>query len=681
MEKERRAVERQIPADKWSDKAIESRDFNAYQLAIMHDWLRTLTLMAACLVPLFFILDMIMMPSTLLPRFAIYRSISTAIAAIQVLIVRKTRPGKISYIHGYIVSLQVGGIISLMTVDLGGFNSSYYAGLNLVIIGVNLLTPWQAYHTVANSLLILLMYVSFNLIADQPYDPAILVNNLFFLGATAILSASINFVRFMLIKKEFALLVDLGKTRDALVDEKDIVEERTRSLQSLLDVSGQGFLSFNPDFVIGHEYSMECEKIFRQDIHGSRIDELLYSDPGERADFRSGMELFFSGKSKPDVIFDLMDKVIKVGDLIITIDFRAVHEGLVMLALTDITEERKLQEKSRKENEKWNMLLKVISNRHAFVSFNHEAKELFETLANNKEKPHAFIRDVHTFKSSAGFLGFNKTQRSAHEFENFVSDRMTLGQEFRSDEQIAYLTGSFAEELAVVTNSLGKEWRLDTESIEIPLSEYLMIEDQIKIYSPDNPIIDTLEEHRKKPLSDLMNRFPQMAEDLASRMGKRIMPVNITGGEVSVIPENYDELINSFGHLIRNIVDHGIELPVERKAKGKPEAGLIEIDIVQKPEKTIFTFLDDGMGIPISKVERKARDLGLVREGETVAISRLLTFIFNENFSTNVTVSEISGRGVGLPAVREAVRKMGGKVKIKTTRDKGTVFIIEIPQN
>lgn len=211
-------------ADAWRTAAIDAGDFTAYELGIIHDWLRTLTALAIALVPLFFVLDVFMMPPLLLSRFGIYRLISTLLALVQFFIVRSTRPSRWSYLHGYLISLQVGAIIALMTVDLGGFNSSYYAGLNLVIIGVNLLMPWRAEHTAINTLIILGMYVTFNLVSSHPSAPSAVVNNLFFLCATGVLAVSINYVRYGLIRKEFTLLVELKGARDALWGEMELAK-------------------------------------------------------------------------------------------------------------------------------------------------------------------------------------------------------------------------------------------------------------------------------------------------------------------------------------------------------------------------------------------------------------------------------------------------------------------------
>jgi len=180
--------------------------------------------MAYTLVPAFFLLDYFTMPKELLPRFGVYRLISTLICLIQYFIIRGTKPGIHSYYHGYFVSINVGGIIALMTVDLGGFNSSYYAGLNLVIIGVNLLLPWKSIHSALNSLIIIILYVMLNLMAGPDFDRSALANHLFFMTSTAIIAVSINHVKYSLIKKEFYLLVELKKARDALWSEMELAK-------------------------------------------------------------------------------------------------------------------------------------------------------------------------------------------------------------------------------------------------------------------------------------------------------------------------------------------------------------------------------------------------------------------------------------------------------------------------
>lgn len=199
--------------------------FQIFQQQLIHSWSLTLAALAFILVPLFFILDYFTMPKHLLFKFANYRLIATAIPLIQYYILKKTQPGQLSSIHGYIVSLVVGGVIAVMTVDLGGFDSGYYAGLILVIIGVNLLLPWGAAHSAANGSMLIIAYITLNLIFPNSYRVELLVNNLFFMTGTVVIAVSINHVRFQLIKQEFNLRSELRKARDAIWSEMELAKK------------------------------------------------------------------------------------------------------------------------------------------------------------------------------------------------------------------------------------------------------------------------------------------------------------------------------------------------------------------------------------------------------------------------------------------------------------------------
>ena len=164
------------------------------------------------------------MPSELLTRFGIYRLIATIIIIGQYYIIRNSNPSRFSYLHAYVISMIVGVIIAQMTVDLGGFDSRYYAGMNLVLIAANLLMPWKAVHAAINSLISIGLYIILNLLAAQSYDTSILVNNLFFLFTTAVIVVSINHVRHRLVEKEFYLLEELQKARDALWSEMELAK-------------------------------------------------------------------------------------------------------------------------------------------------------------------------------------------------------------------------------------------------------------------------------------------------------------------------------------------------------------------------------------------------------------------------------------------------------------------------
>ncbi len=246
-----RQVEHEISTD-----AIDRNDFTGYQQTIIHSWLRTITALTFVLVPMFFVLDIFVTPPELLIRFAIYRTISTALALIQHFIVRYTKPSKFSFLHGYFVSFQAGGFIALMTVFLGGFSSGYYAGLIMVIIGANLLMPWHAAHTAANATIIVAMYTGLNIFNGGIGAGIAAANNLFFLIGVSVISVAINHVRYRLIQSEFSLLVQLKQARDALWSEMELAKQvQVALLPRRLDMSGYDVaVSYEPALEVGGDY-------------------------------------------------------------------------------------------------------------------------------------------------------------------------------------------------------------------------------------------------------------------------------------------------------------------------------------------------------------------------------------------------------------------------------------------
>ncbi|MBI1949432.1 MAG: PP2C family protein-serine/threonine phosphatase [Deltaproteobacteria bacterium] len=229
-----------------------------YVAALTHSWLKTLTTLGFTLIPIFFILDVFMMPRELLTRFGVYRGVAVAIVVAQFFVVRATAPSRKSVLHGYLFTLVVGGTIALMTTDLGGFDSTYYAGLNLVLIAVNLLLPWEAIHSAINSAIIIVLYLVMNLLLlpDQTLSSSIVVNNLYFLCSTAVIAVSINYVKQNLVKQEFFLRADLKAARDALWGEMEVAKHiQTALLPRVHQLPGYSVAAtMLPADVVGGDY-------------------------------------------------------------------------------------------------------------------------------------------------------------------------------------------------------------------------------------------------------------------------------------------------------------------------------------------------------------------------------------------------------------------------------------------
>lgn len=185
---------------------------------------------------------------------------------------------------------------------------------------------------------------------------------------------------------------------------------------------------------------------------------------------------------------------------------------------------------------------------------------------------------------------------------------------------------------------------------------------------------------RMQALQKVFGKFPRIVRDLASTIGKEV-DLKITGEETEVDRSVIEHIGDPMVHLIRNSIDHGIEAPEARRAKGKPERGAVSISASQKGNQIVIEISDDGKGIDIDRVKRKAVDRGIVtaEEAERMTEEAAVALIFQAGFSTMDVATELSGRGVGMDVVKTSISKLSGFVECKTRKDEGTTFRISIP--
>jgi two-component system chemotaxis sensor kinase CheA len=187
---------------------------------------------------------------------------------------------------------------------------------------------------------------------------------------------------------------------------------------------------------------------------------------------------------------------------------------------------------------------------------------------------------------------------------------------------------------------------------------------------------------RMTPLSMVFRRFPRMVRDTAARLGKEIR-FEMRGAELEADKTIVDGLFDPLMHVLRNAIDHGIE-PVEaRLAANKPAAGQITLDVVRQGAEVVIGVSDDGRGIEPKNVRRAARARRLMDDARLDALddSGVLDLIFAPGFSTAETVTDISGRGVGMDAVRSTVARLGGQIALSSTPGHGTTVRLFVPQS
>lgn len=185
---------------------------------------------------------------------------------------------------------------------------------------------------------------------------------------------------------------------------------------------------------------------------------------------------------------------------------------------------------------------------------------------------------------------------------------------------------------------------------------------------------------RMVPVSQVFNRFPRMVRDLAKELNKDIN-LTIEGEDTELDRTVIDEIGDPLMHLLRNSLDHGVEHPDDREAKGKPRTGEVGLIARHEGNNVVIMVTDDGAGINAEKIRNKAVEKGMITREEADALpdADAVRLIFLPGFSTAEVITDVSGRGVGMDVVRSKIESLGGHVDVETQIDKGSVFKIKLP--
>lgn len=186
---------------------------------------------------------------------------------------------------------------------------------------------------------------------------------------------------------------------------------------------------------------------------------------------------------------------------------------------------------------------------------------------------------------------------------------------------------------------------------------------------------------RMLPMSFAFSRFPRLVRDLCGRLGKKV-DLQIQGEQTELDKTVLERIVDPLVHLVRNGIDHGVEMPDIRLAKGKPETGVITLNAFHQGGSIIVEISDDGAGIDCDKLWRKAVEKGVLEpqiQRSDLTDKQIINLIFAPGFSTAEQVSDISGRGVGMDVVRRNIEELGGQIEVDSVLGRGSRFTISLP--
>lgn len=205
-------------------------------------------------------------------------------------------------------------------------------------------------------------------------------------------------------------------------------------------------------------------------------------------------------------------------------------------------------------------------------------------------------------------------------------------------------------------------------------------ENDVQLNSITNELETMVKSMRILPLATIFHLFPRMVHNIAKDKGKEI-EFKVQGSEVSADKKIIEDIKIPLMHILRNSIDHGIETPKERKNKGKKPAGEILVSAFHKEDKIIITIKDDGRGLDVEKIKARALERGFLSQEEinTLPEDQIVNLIFYPGFSTGETVTELSGRGLGLDIVHTKISQLNGRIDVCSEYENGTLTTIELP--
>lgn len=469
------------------------------------------------------------------------------------------------------------------------------------------------------------------------------------------------------------------------------LDYKNSKLRNILNNVEQGFLTFKADLFIHGEYSLECEKLFGEFIANKQLSDLLYSDNLNAENFMNELirKIFDADTLERKLYFPLLPEEITINNRTITLDYKIVkdekNEDIMMVIITDITEKRLLEKQMEEESKILKMVVKTIINgedfRELVKAYEEFTSQNFKNIKN--EKHEEIYRQIHTFKGNFSQYEMVNLVNKLDELENKLyenKDNYSIGE---IDNLLIY--SWLKKDLDTIELYTGKDFMQEGEFCYIKKDKLLQIERKIQdTLSPNEcriilPLIKSLQ---YKSIKDLLRTYADYVVKLSERLEKNIAPVIITGDDVMIDTNYYQDVVKSLVHIFRNAVDHGIESEDERLEKGKEQIGTINCRVQDEGSNFKILISDDGRGINIKTLEEKTIKEGLYTEEELSHFSSFekLDFIYKQGITTKEQPNYISGRGVGMSAVKACVLKHNGTIEVESKLNKGTVFTLILPK-
>ncbi len=448
------------------------------------------------------------------------------------------------------------------------------------------------------------------------------------------------------------------------------VDERTRELRNrnhafklILDNAHDGMLTVDLAGVVANERSVVVDRWFGTPAPGVKLgDYLAPDDPTLAAELALGLEQIESGFLPLEVTVAQLPSSMRAGKRNLRLSYQPITEdgtvSRLLVVLQDVTEELEGRQAAAMQEDVLRMFQACQRDRPGFLTFLMDSRDLVERITGQCSLVE-LRRAIHTLKGNCALFGVLGISKLCHEVENDLEQNGDI-----LPSNVARIGSAWAELSEAVTRVAGED---QERAVEIADAEYNEILESIASGKPRRELIEAISRWKLEPVERRLRRLGDQARHLARRLGKEI-EISIVANDVRMCAETWSPIWSALAHAIRNSVDHGIELPVERTQRGLPPAGNVRLEAREAGDQLIIEIADDGRGIQWEALARKAQAARMPHQSR----EELIEALFADGISSRDTVTDTSGRGVGMGALRQACRELGGVVELQTQSLQGT---------
>ncbi|MDN7903724.1 MCP four helix bundle domain-containing protein [Burkholderia diffusa] len=493
------------------------------------------------------------------------------------------------------------------------------------------------------------------------------------------------------------------------------LKQKTADIQAMLQNMQQGILTVVEGGVVHAEYSAYLETIFEtSDIAGRDLMALVFDDSSIGSDARSQVDAAVHaclGEDSMNFAFNehlLVNEVAKRmpdgREKWLDLSWSAITDETdtvvrLMLCVRDVTEIRELTAQAGEQQRRLEMIGEILSiSQDKFHDFVHSAKgflsENERMIRQHERADHSIVaalfRNMHTIKGNARTYSLQHLTNIVHEAEQAYESLRHAdgGPEWNRDalmDDLARVREAVEHYATINAVTLGRQG----EAVQHGGADYLMVErahisESLRMLDGADPanasdwhaardsVRRLLSQFGTQGIGDALGGVIESLPSLAAELGKPAPVVHIDSNGHRVRSEIGATLKNVFMHLLRNAIDHGIETSEERRAAGKAPAGKIDIAVDVENDTLRFVLGDDGRGLALDRIRGIARERGWIDAGNEAALTdeAVAELIFRPGFSTARAVTEVSGRGVGMDAVRNFLKRDGGDIALRFTDDR-----------